>query len=553
MKDPTRREWLLQAGSVTAAAALWHRGLAMTTNALAQEPAKAGRSSPGGVPAAPLLAAMHRAGECCLAWLDPQHHWLPTGGYEMAHDTGRWWDAMLRLQATTGFTIPPHLEAAMLENIRALTDNPAGLLTNDTRAANAGGIRQVNPHNFRESMLAFSALVRHRSHEWSLRQGKQLTLTTESMLEPDGQMDYVRLAELMQLPLNQDPSMIQRSPAGQWFDATGTTGRALEGFVCFHESTGDPRALDLAARLAETHLRNLARPDGKIPPELLDARNVGHNHSFLGTLRGLLRYGLCTGHREYVDAVARMYRNGLFGTVVSESGWTPHDLGKSRFPNEYGDPLGEHASCADVVQLALWLSLQAGQVDLLDDVERLLRARILPSQIVDPMQPRQHGGWGVYAHPFGRGCILDVFAAVLSVLTEVHQAVVVADADGTVSVNLHFSTEMPLASIQAVRDTRGRTVVRLAQPAALRIRVPAWSPRESVAIRVADQPIAVQWDGAYAVVPSVPGGATIALDYELPTRNSVETMPVSRQAYRLVWRGDEVVACEPEAPIYRAK
>ena len=30
------------------------------------------------------------------------------------------------------------------------------------------------------------------------------------------------MAELMQLPLNQDPSMVQRSPAGQWFDATGT-------------------------------------------------------------------------------------------------------------------------------------------------------------------------------------------------------------------------------------------------------------------------------------------------------------------------------------------
>ena len=42
-----------------------------------------------------LKQAMHRAGNCCLAWLDPEHDYMPTGGYEVAHDTGRWWDAML--------------------------------------------------------------------------------------------------------------------------------------------------------------------------------------------------------------------------------------------------------------------------------------------------------------------------------------------------------------------------------------------------------------------------------------------------------------------------
>ena len=117
--------------------------------------------------------------------------------------------------------------------------------------------------------------------------------------------------------------------------------------------------------------------------------------------------------------------------------WSSTTLGREAVPTGC-------LSCADVVQLALWLAMQAGQTDLLDDVERLLRARILPSQIIDPSQPRQHGGWGAYAHGFGRGCILDVFAAVLSVLTEVQRAVVTRAADGMVSVNLHFSTETPL-------------------------------------------------------------------------------------------------------------
>ena len=175
------------------------------------------------------------------------------------------------------------------------------------------------------------------------------------------------------------------------------------------------------------------------------------------------RWCLCTAQQEYVDAIARTYRQGLFGAVVSYSGWTPHDLGKPRFPDDRGDPIGEHASCADVAELALWLAMQAGQTDLLDDVERLLRARILPSQIIDPSQPRQHGGWGAYAHGFGRGCILDVFAAVLSVLIEVHRAAVSRSTDGVVSVNLTFSIQTPLASVEAVRGARGTAPPRRAR------------------------------------------------------------------------------------------
>jgi len=64
-----------------------------------------------------LREAMHRAGACCLAWFDPRHDYLPTGGYEVAHDTGRWWDAMLRLEAATGFDVPAKLEEALPQMI----------------------------------------------------------------------------------------------------------------------------------------------------------------------------------------------------------------------------------------------------------------------------------------------------------------------------------------------------------------------------------------------------------------------------------------------------
>ena len=541
----TRRTWLKQSSALAAAWAMGQLPGAVTV-------ATASPDSPRTIERA-LQPVMQKAAACCLAWLNPQQHYLPTGGYEIAHDTGRWWDAMLRCQAVTAIPIPDWAEAAMVENLQRLTDNPSGLLTNDTIAEQAGGVRQVNPHNFRESMLAYSALVKWRQHAWSREHGSQLIQTTDSLLAPDGQLDYGQLAELMQLPLNSDPSMVQRSPAGTWFDATGTTGRAIEGFVCFHEATGSEPALKLAARLAAVHRQHATRPDGKVPPEILAPQNVGHNHSYLGTLRGLLRYGLCSGRAEYVESVARTYRNGLFGTNVSESGWTPHDLGQSRFPNEHGDPLGEHGSCADVVQLALWLAFLNNQADLWDDVERILRARLLPSQIDDPSQPRRHGSWGVYGHPFERGTILDVFAAVLSVMTEVQQAVVTPHSSGAVCVNLHLSIDSPLATVRASRSEKVVTSVKCSKQTGVRVRLPGWSPRDQARMTVDGQPVSPRWEGVYAVLPpeACPAGASIELRYSLPTRTTVETLPVSKQQYQLSWRGDDVVGCDPEVPLYR--
>lgn len=488
---------------------------------------------------------MERAAKCCLAWLNPDQQSLPTGGYEVAHDTGRWWDAMLRFEAATGTRIPELAESAMMKNLRALTDNPAALLSS----------KLCNPHNLRESLLAYTVLVRHRGSDWARQQGRKLVETIHGLLEADGQLNYEKLAERTGKPLSKDPLMVQRSAAGEWFNATGTTGRVIEAIVWFHEATGDARALELAARLAKVHLRQAIDPSGKVRAELLDRARVGHTHSYCGTLRGLLLYGLASGERQYVDAVADTYRHGLWGSAISHSGWTPHDQGKIRFPNKEGEPVGEHASCGDVAQIALWLALRAGQAELLDDVERLIRARLLPSQLVDEKDSRRDGAWGVYSHPFGYGAILDVFAAVVHSLADFHQHIVTTANDGLASVNLHFDTDTPSLAVRAKRDENATLLVTLKQPRALRIRVPAWASRESVRLSLDGKPLPLRWDGPFVTIAksAVSSGTTIALSHDLPSRESVEEMPVSQRKFQLIWRGDTVIGCEPKVPIYPEK
>ena len=489
-----------------------------------------------------LERAMERAAKCCLAWLNPAEHYLPVGGYEPAHDTGRWWDAMLRYEAETGVRIPDPMESAMMENLHALTDNPAALLASDL----------CNPHNLRESLLAYTALVEHRQSDWARQQGRTLVDTILSLLGTDGQLDYEQLAVRVGKPLTADPLMIHRASVGQWFNATAATGRALEALVWFHAATGDTAALDLARRLAAVHLRQTVDPAGKVRAELLDPHHVGHNHSYLGTLRGLVLYALASGEQQYVDAVALTYRRGLWGTTVSHSGWTPHDQGKTRFPDGAGDPVGEHASCGDVAQIALWLALRHGHTELLDDVERLVRARLLPSQIVDANDPRRDGAWGVYADGFDRGSILDVIAAVLHSLIDIHHAVVTQEADDSVSVNLHFDVDTPFVTVQSQRDASATLAITPKQRFPLRIRVPAWAARDSVQVQLAGQSLPWRWDGSFAFIAQerITPNTTITLQHDLPQRETVEELPVSHRRFRLHWRGDDVIACEPRVPIY---
>jgi hypothetical protein len=263
-------------------------------------------------------------------------------------------------------------------------------------------------------------------------------------------------------------------------------------------------------------------------------------------------YGLKTHRQDFARGVLHTHRRGLFGTNISESGWTPHDLGKIRFPNGWGDPVGEHARCGDVAQMAMWLGLEYGQEDLLDDVERLVRARLLPSQIHEPENPRRDGAWGANAHPYGRGCILDVFAAVLHSLADIYTHVVTTARDGTTSINFHFSVDTPAVRIVCSRKERGQLRMTSKKRQPLLVGVPGRAPRSSVQWKAHDKPLPLRWKGAYPASGVLAPDTVIELVYDLPARNSVEAMPVSGKRFALSWRGDEVVGCNPEVPIHPA-
>jgi hypothetical protein len=145
-----------------------------------------------------------------------------------------------------------------------------------------------------------------------------------------------------------------------------------------------------------------------------------------------------------------------------------------------------------------------------------------------------------------------VFAAVLHCLCDVSGSIVTTAADGTVSVNLHFPCDTPELSVQSKRGDSATLVIVPKRGGPLRVRVPAWTARESVQIGSDEKPLPPHWDGSYLVLDAaqVAAGRPITLQHDLPRTESVEEMPVSKKKFRLAWRGDEVAACDPCVPIY---
>lgn len=482
-----------------------------------------------------------------MAWLDPEKNYYPTGGYEVAHDVGRWWDAMLRYESVTGIPIPEQAEKQMFNNIQALMANPTGMLVGLPDIDWMKEKAKFNPHNIRESFLALTALVKYRSSEWAEQTGHRLLVTLKKIRNEDHTFDFMKMAALSGAPAH--PGVIARSDK----DGTTTFGRALEAILLFYEATGDKLAMEIAEGIASYHLSHTVNQDGTAVTGIFSPDNIGHNHSYLGTLRGLLLFGLKTGSDEYVHAVSHTYDRSLWENNITWVGWAPHDLGKPRFNNEDGDPEADPASCGDVAQIALWLAMYAGRDELYDDVERLVRATLLSSQITEDLAPRKKGAWGIHRHPFGQGVILDVFAAVLHTLTDVYSNIFTIIDEDNININMNFDIDSDQVNIQVTADEMRKVKVSMKKLATLKIRVPGWVDKTKVQLKIDGINVKNKvWDGQYIIIGKndLNDKSVIELIYDLPETVTVEIMKVSKKEFRLTWKGDEVVNCIPAVLIY---
>lgn len=501
------------------------------------------------------------AGDHLLGMLNPENNYYPyweitihpdynSGMSEgwPAHNIGRWLDAMLRLEDVLGYPIPKKLEEAMLANTKAFFDNPDHIFLNPYKDPfGAKDVRLIwDLHSLRESLLALNSFAKYRDNKWAVSMGNTMISSLNEKLLDDGKWDMSKFKAYgergNEIIHNLDPS--------------DTHGRMLEALIWFYETTGSEEALKFASRIAKWHLANTTQPDGKINP----AGKVDHTHSYLGTLRGLLLYGRLTKQQIYIQRVAEAYRVNV-PNIVKPSGYTSHNMAVESF--------GETTSPGDVVQLALWL-YEEGYSEFLDDADRLVRSRILPSQIrvTKPLKPFPHlsgdkafnleerviGAYGGchYHSPHGSKMpVTDVTSADIHTMIDVYKHIAVSDQN-EMTVLLHLNYEDDKIKVDCQRGETGKLTVTLKKAASLSIRVPQWVSSRSVHFVRDNETLPVAIDGNFARFGIIPAKSTITMEYDLPQKITQEKdQGVDYQVY---WKGDDIMGISPNTnffPLFR--
>ena len=325
----------------------------------------------------------------------------------------------------------------------------------------------------------------------------------------------------------------------------------------YYQATNDPLALKLADRFARYHLKNTTNPDGSLNTTSRQPHSKGHTHSYLGGLRGLFLYGQMTKQYEFIDAIKATYEVTVKG-FVRESGYASHDLGTVP---ETVTCIPESASPGDAAQLALWLGLQTGHMEYLDDAERWVRAKIIPSQYPEKyardsegkLDLRLLGAWSCYFHPQGGlRSYTDVTAAVLHSLCDIYKHIAIRDEAG-LTVYFHFDYEDKNVQITSERNDEAKLTIIPKQKDNVFVRIPSWTPAESVSITVSGKTIPVEMMGRFAFIERVylPDDPTIMVKYGLPIKNTTEV--INNGEYHYTWKGDEIIGACPntnDRPMY---
>lgn len=485
---------------------------------------------------------------------------LPYGGAQVrpqaflagsmeGHIPGRHLNALLAAEDAVGLgldeaVIDKHARAAFFSYSRA----PLPLQRIGQHAQGAGDPIELQEHNLREGFHALYALAAFRGSERAMELAAASIELLFDYWVPNEQWDRARL--------ERDTPVRLRDASGAIF--IQGPARAIGPLVKLYQATGHRPALELATALKDKAVREFFLDDGT-------TEHFGpHVHSTTCVLSSLAQLAECTGDAGLMQRVKRFY-DGELWDLRDPIGWS---IEVSTRPTSCRR--GEANNTGDIIETALILG-RWGHPEYYADAERMLRSHLLPSQlrdisfIVEPDNPdgvdgkravahRLRGGFGFPA-PYGHeplgiwqsdkpriGFNTDIVGGAVGSLAAAYQAGVRRDGAGH-WVEMLFDGETEALAVQSPY-THSRLAVKVKQPGALHVRLPAWVEVEG---RVGPQPQEAQgvpWveEGGYAVIGEPPVGRWIGFALDLPVHETTLIWRDSTIRARL--RGDEVVAMD---------
>ncbi|OPZ98502.1 MAG: hypothetical protein BWY71_01249 [Planctomycetes bacterium ADurb.Bin412] len=146
----------------------------------------------------------------------------------------------------------------------------------------------------------------------------------------------------------------------------------------------------------------------------------------------------------------------------------------------------------------------------------------------------------------------DVTAAVLHSLCDMYKHIAIRDEAG-LTVYFHFDYEDKNVQIISERNDEAKLTIIPKQKDNVFVRIPKWTPADSVRLTVGGKSVPVKMMGDFAFIERVflPDNMTIVIEYGLPIKTTVEV--INNVEYHYTWKGDEIIGACPNTdarPMY---
>ncbi len=138
-------------------------------------------------------------------------------------------------------------------------------------------------------------------------------------------------------------------------------------------------------------------------------------------------------------------------------------------------------------------------------------------------------------------------AADVHTLIDIYKHVAVQRGNLT-EIFFHMDYDDSRVQITSNRGARAELSITPKQNMALAIRVPQWTPKESVLLHIENQPLTPVFAGHFVHTEQVAAGTTIIMEYDLPVRQVSEVaLGITSE---ILWKGDDVIGITPNTSFY---
>ena len=402
------------------------------------------------------------------------------------------------------------------------------------------GERFVHLHNIRESSHALGALI-CRGNEVAAARARLMVQRLLDAMDRHGKIDLTLLPDSV-APYTWQPHM---------------EGRAVDALIRLYQINGDEGCVELASRMTRYALENCFGPEGA----LLPAAGL-HSHSINAMVAGIADLARLTADRALMDQAKMIYRNAL-PFFHSTFGWSAESLSKPTSVR------GESNNTGDLLRAALLLG-EAGQPQLYEEAERILRSHLLPSQVleVDDLPDDESDADGDHRRAsrlrggfsFPTPCDLlaredenfvttDVTSGALDGLCAARDHTITQDQHGR-RINLLVTTQSHGVRVVSALPGEGRIEVGWEPGQPVFLRVPTWAQQLRV-VYDGQEPRTPVCRNSYLLLGSGHEAGAVVVLFEIPETETEEFIYFERFLIR--WRGDQIVAMDPPAglPVFR--